>query len=66
MKIIWVTYNSNSNWRKAELKILNNYVYRHLNPLLPNVTKICSLIVKISFLKQEGIIEKISYERRSY
>ena len=39
---------------------------RHLiNPLLPN-GKICSRIVKISFLKTEGITEKISYERRAY
>ena len=31
-----------------------------LNPLLPNGT-ICSRIVKISFLKYEGLLEKISY-----
>ena len=36
-----------------------------INPLLPNGT-ICSRIVKISFLKKLGIIEKISYERRDY
>ena len=35
------------------------------NSLLVNGT-ICSLIVKISFFKIKGIIEKISYERCAY
>ena len=42
-------------------------VYRKfkINPLVPNGT-ICSRIVKISFLKKEGIAEKSCYERRAY
>ena len=40
-------------------------LWSYFNPLLPNVT-ICSRIVKILFLKREGIIEKYFYERRAY
>ena len=37
----------------------------HLNPLLPIAHK-SARIDKISILKLEGIIKKISYERRDY
>ena len=38
---------------------------KHFNPLRPDRTN-SSCIAKISFLKYEGIIKKISYERRAY
>ena len=37
----------------------------HFNPLLPIAHK-SARIAKISILKLEGIIQKISYERRDY
>ena len=40
-------------------------IYKFLYPLLPIAHK-SARIVKISILKLEGIIKKISYERRDY
>ena len=42
-----------------------NYFYKKVNPLLPIAHK-SARIDKISILKLEGIIKKISYERRDY
>ena len=40
-------------------------IYKFLHPLLPIMYK-SARIDKISILKLEGIIKKISYERRDY
>ena len=43
-----------------------NYIYFvNNNPLVPSAHKSVR-IAKISFLKLDGIIKKISYERRDY
>ena len=41
------------------------FSFRHINPLVPIAHK-SARIGKISILKLEGIIKKISYERRDY
>ena len=51
------------NW--SELKILMKISLMYYNPLVPSAHKSVR-ISKISILKLEGIIKKISYERRDY
>ena len=45
--------------------VLTNKSFQVINPLLPIAYK-SARIDKISILKLEGIIKKISYERRDY
>ena len=52
------------DWPKAK-KIQPTPAIRFVNPLLPIAHK-SAQIDKISILKLEGIIKKISYERRDY
>ena len=47
------------------LNIKNSNYFFNINPLLPSAHKSVR-ITKISILKLEGIIKKISYERRDY
>ena len=47
------------------IKFQGNMVVRVVNPLVPSAHKSVR-ISKISILKLEGIIKKISYERRDY
>ena len=44
---------------------MSQIVYLYYNPLVPSAHKSVR-IAKISNLKLEGIIKKISYERRDY
>ena len=45
--------------------ILETIIFSYINPFPPSVP-ICHRLAKLSILNLEGIIKKISFERRDY
>ena len=57
--------NKWSRWNLYRAELADSIAVNSINPLLPIAYK-SARIDKISILKLEGIIKKISYERRDY
>ena len=55
---------AHKTWLQSTMKEVFRIIF-HFNPLVPSAHKSVR-ISKISILKLEGIVKKISYERRDY